>query len=111
LAVAAVAPARRILLPALLTLLAGTQLPLLQAFAVYFIAQHSLNGWKHLQGHLRLSSARMWLHALPFTLGALFLGVASFLWLETPPVGLFFIALSCLSFPHVLAMDRFYIKK
>lgn len=110
LAVAALAPARRILLPALLTLLAGTQLPLLQAFAVYFIAQHSLNGWKHLQGHLHLSSARMWLHALPFTLGALFLGVASFLWLETPPVGLFFIALSCLSFPHVLAMDRFYIK-
>ena len=110
-AIAALVPARRILLPALLTLLAGTQLPLLQAFAVYFIAQHSLNGWKHLQSHLELTSTRMWLHALPFTLGAIVMGLAGFLWLETPPVGLFFIALSCLSFPHVLAMDRFYIKK
>lgn len=110
-AIAAVSRSRKQLLPAVGVLLAGTQLPLLQAFAVYFIAQHSLNGWKHLQAGLQLNSARMWLHALPFTLGALLLGSTAFLLLKTPPVGLFFVALSCLSFPHVVAMHRFYNRK
>jgi lycopene beta-cyclase len=110
-AIAALSKSRQQFLPATAVLLAGTQLPLLQAFAVYFIAQHSLNGWKHLQADLQLNSARMWMHALPFTLGALLLGTTAFLLLETPPVGLFFVALSCLSFPHVVAMHRFYTRR
>ena len=96
-------------------LLLSSQLPLMFAFGLYFIGQHSLTGWKHIQSHLGMSHQRMWLHALPFHLGAwLQLGVFSivestsggaselFTW------GNFFIFLACISLPHALAMQGVY---
>ncbi|MFN5621738.1 MAG: beta-carotene 15,15'-dioxygenase, Brp/Blh family [Flavobacteriales bacterium] len=96
-------------------LLLSSQLPLMFAFGLYFIGQHSLTGWKHIQSHLGMSHQRMWLHALPFHLGAwLLLGVFSvvistsgmaselFTW------GNFFIFLACISLPHALAMQGVY---
>lgn len=90
-------------------------LPLLIAFGLYFIGHHSWNGWKHITQRMKRSSTWVWKQSLPFHLGAWVL-LGTFLWLW--PKGHsedalqwaapFFIFLSCLSFPHVWAMHRFY---
>ena len=90
-------------------------LPLLIAFGLYFIGHHSWNGWKHITQRMKRSSTWVWKQSLPFHLGAWVL-LGAFLWLW--PKGHsedalqwaapFFIFLSCLSFPHVWAMHRFY---
>jgi hypothetical protein len=92
----------------LVLLLIAAQLPLLVAFGLYFIFQHSVNGWQQLKLSLQMSNSRLWMHALPFTLGSfLLLGVLYYLDI---PVnwGQAFIFLSALSFPHVLLMHRIY---
>jgi hypothetical protein len=89
-------------------LLIAAQLPLLVAFGLYFIFQHSVNGWQQLKLSLQMSNSRLWMHALPFTLGSfIILGV---LYYFDFPVnwGQAFIFLSALSFPHVLLMHRIY---
>jgi len=96
-------------------LMLASGLPLLVAFGLYFIGQHSLTGWQHLRERLRLTSRQLWLQALPFHLGAwvLLLGFY-YLWPDAETFaglsrwGLFFIFLSCISFPHVLAMHALY---
>lgn len=101
------------------TLLLSTQLPLLTAFGLYFIGQHSINGWSHLQKGLNTSSKSLFIHALPFTLGAVFLFAILLLCLEKGWlaafnqhwVTAFFVFISCISFPHVLAMNQYYIEK
>ena len=101
------------------TLLLSTQLPLLTAFGLYFIGQHSLNGWSHLQKGLNASSKSLSLHALPFTSGAIFLFVTLLLCLEKGWIAAFnqhwvtafFVFISCISFPHVLAMNQYYAEK
>ncbi len=101
------------------TLLLSTQLPLLTAFGLYFIGQHSLNGWSHLQKGLNASSKSLFLHALPFTSGAIFLFVTLLLCLEKGWIAAFnqhwvtafFVFISCISFPHVLAMNQYYAEK
>jgi lycopene beta-cyclase len=92
-------------------------LPLLIAFGLYFIGHHSWNGWKHITQRMKRSSIWVWKQSLPFHLGAWVL-LGLFLWIW--PSGHseeafqwaapFFIFLSCLSFPHVWAMHRFYIR-
>ena len=98
------------------TFAVGVGMPLLTAFGLFFIGQHSLHGWAELRRGLGASHAELFVRALPFTAGALALlgmGVAGLQlgWFEAfgqDAVAAFFVFLSCLSLPHVVAMHRFY---
>jgi lycopene beta-cyclase len=94
----------------LIVLILGAWLPLLPAFACYFLFQHSLHGWQHLRQKMKLSHRNMWLQALPFTLGALVLFGAYLYLIKEPNWGRVFIFLSALSFPHVYYMHKSYQK-
>lgn len=94
-----------------LSLIIGMKLQLLQAFGVYFIFHHSFMGWNHLKKGLDKTDSQLWKAAAPFSLGAF--GILSLLFIseniamhEFAP--LFFVFLSCLSFPHVVEMHGFY---
>jgi len=92
----------------LIYLLLASMLPLLMAFGIYFVGQHSISGWKHLSVGLRKGSSTMWVNSLPFTLGGAFI-IFYFLWFAAGNyIGIFFIILSCLSLPHVFSMHNFY---
>ena len=100
----------------LLSLALTIPLPLLAAFGFYFIFQHSWRGWRHIRAKLGKTDMELFQIALPFHLAAwLLLGLLYFFnpttYGETfgfGRIGLFFVFLSSLSFPHVLAMHRFY---
>jgi lycopene beta-cyclase len=91
----------------------GIFLPLTWAFMLYFIGIHSLNGWKHLENGLQIPARKLWWASVPFSLGA-YLMIAGFLYLGMGSVlelwKHFFIFLSCVSFPHIIEMSRFYRK-
>ncbi len=96
----------------------GLHLPLLSAFSLYFIGQHSLNGWRHLKIGLKTNSQTLYLKSLPFNLGAIGLLVVTY-WLSenyfqfispVEMVSIFFVFLSSISFPHILWMHNFYKK-
>jgi len=96
----------------------SSQIPLMYAFGLYFIGQHSLTGWQHIKQHLGMSHQSIWLHALPFHLGAWFLlAIFFYAWQpaasgnETAGWGIFFIFLACISLPHALSMQTVYRKK
>ena len=92
----------------LIYLLLASMLPLLMAFGIYFVGQHSISGWKHLSVGLKKGSSTMWVNSLPFTLGGAFI-IFYFLWFAAGNyIGIFFIILSCLSLPHVFSMHNFY---
>jgi lycopene beta-cyclase len=101
----------------ILWLIIATQLPLLLAFGLYFIGQHSVTSWKHISTSLNQSNRSIWLHSLPFQVGAwLILALFIFLW-PTDGIynfemldkfGVFFIFISCISFPHVITMNMLY---
>lgn len=101
-----------------LMLALGIQLPLLTAFGLYFIGQHSINGWTHLKQGLKTNNKSLFRNTIPFTAGAVFLfaGLVYSLekgWLEAFNghwITAFFVFISCLSLPHVLTMHRFYKK-
>lgn len=111
--------ANRKLIIGYLTLAISFQLPLLMAFGIYFIFQHSLRGWSHIRSKFQKTDIELFRAALPFHLGAwLMLGLIYWILKSWPPqnsgfglIGIFFIFLSSLSFPHVLAMDGFYRRK
>lgn len=94
-------------------------LPLVTAFGIYFIGQHSINGWSHLKQGMKVNNKSLFLKALPFTAGAVFLFIAMFFLLRTDflnyydghLVTIFFVFISCISFPHVIAMNNFYYKQ
>jgi len=93
------------------SLLMGIFLPLLQVFGVYFVFHHSVLGWNHLKKGLKKSNIQLWKASAPFSLGAfailgLFFFSGDLAINEFAP--LFFVFLSCLSFPHVLEMHTFY---
>ena len=101
----------------ILWLTVATQLPLLLAFGLYFIGQHSVTSWKHISSALNQSNRSIWLHSLPFQLGAwLILALFIFLWPTAGnydfgalnKFGVFFIFISCISFPHVITMNMLY---
>ena len=94
----------------IIVLILGVWLPLLPAFVCYFVFQHSLHGWLHLREKLKLNHQKMWLQALPFTLGALGLFGAYLYLIQEPNWGQVFIFLSALSFPHVYYMHKSYQK-
>ncbi len=94
-----------------LYLIPALALPLLHAFGLYFIADHSAKSSAHLLRGFNAAPGKLLLKALPFTAGALILCLffyQSTLWNTAGATGLFFIFLSCLSFPHVVAMNGFY---
>jgi hypothetical protein len=96
----------------------SSQLPLIFAFGLYFIGQHSFTSWQQICSHLNLSNKKVWLHALPFHLSAWML-MAGFLLLW--PVNyeasvlnrwaIFFIFIACISLPHAISMKKVYSVK
>ncbi len=96
------------LLITLIYLLMASQLSLLMTFGIYFILQHSINGWKHLSVGLDKDSSVMLKNALPFTIGGAGIIFYFLFYANENYIGLFFIILSCLSLPHVLSMHHFY---
>ena len=101
-----------------LMLLVGIELPLITSFGLYFIGQHSMNGWSHLKQGMKVNNTSLFLKALPFTIGALFLFVVFIFLLSNNylssfnenMITIFFVFISCISFPHVMAMNSFYKK-
>ncbi len=101
-----------------LMLLVSIELPLITSFGLYFIGQHSMNGWSHLKQGMKVTNTSLYLKALPFTIGALFLFVAFIFLLSNNYfssfneniITIFFVFISCISFPHVIAMNNFYKK-
>jgi lycopene beta-cyclase len=99
-------------------LLVGSQLPLISAFGLYFIGQHSLNGWSHLKQGMNITNKSLFWKAFPFTIGAFMLFAVMLYclkkgWLigfNSHWITAFFVFISCISFPHVIAMHRFYKK-
>ena len=93
------------------SLLIGIFLPLLQAFGVYFVFHHSFLGWNHLKKGLQKTDLQLWEISAPFSItaiGTLFLFFINTGYTLTGFTPLFFVLLSCLSFPHVLEMHTFY---
>jgi Brp/Blh family beta-carotene 15,15'-monooxygenase len=103
----------------LLMLIIGMQLPVISAFGLYFIGQHSTNGWTHLKQGMQAGNRLLFLKAMPFTLGAVALLIGFFVlnqtqfisWNHRQFISVFFVFLACLSMPHVWAMHRFYKQK
>lgn len=89
-------------------------IPVLLAFGLYFIGQHSASGWHHLQGRLGMSSKELWLKAAPFTGGALVLIALGIVWMQKPgefaphaTYGAFFMLLGSISIPHIFESHWF----
>ena len=105
----------KILLSSLM-LLVSIELPLITSFGLYFIGQHSMNGWSHLKQGMKINNTSLYLKALPFTIGALVLFTAFVLLLMNNHltefnknlITIFFVFISCISFPHVITMNKFY---
>jgi hypothetical protein len=92
----------------LLYLILGAFLPLVVSFGIYFVLQHSMHGWNHLRSELNLSSFKLWMKSLPFSIGGAIIFAIFILMERQDYIGLFFIILSCISLPHVLSMHNFY---
>jgi lycopene beta-cyclase len=96
----------------------ASYLPLMFAFGLYFIGQHSSTSWMQICRHLQLTQKRVWLHALPFHISAwLLMSLFFFTWpvMDSSSVSnqwaVFFIFIACISFPHALAMKIVYTRK
>ncbi|NBB89254.1 MAG: beta-carotene 15,15'-dioxygenase, Brp/Blh family [Bacteroidetes bacterium] len=94
----------------------GTALPLLLAFALYFVGLHSWRAWRHLRTGLQMSDRRLLQHAAPFSIGAyLFLALfalaiyCDILPFEGLPSAIF-LFLAAISAPHIWMMHSFYGK-
>lgn len=97
----------------LFLLLIGVKVPLILAFAIYFIFQHSANAWQHLKLRLNMNTQQLYKQSSLYTLGAFFVFVLILfnanqikdmpaLWAN------FFIFIACISFPHFFMMHLFY---
>lgn len=100
----------------LLLLLLGTLAPLILAFGLYFILQHSHNAWSHLKQGLGLNTIELYKKSAFFTFGALliFVFIAFFIRDFIDLSGLwanFFIFVACISLPHFVLMHLFYNSK
>jgi lycopene beta-cyclase len=100
----------------LFLLLLGVKAPLILAFGIYFVFQHSSNAWQHLKLGLHMNSLQMYKKSSFFTLGALliFLIIVFYAKEFVSIEGLwanFFIFIACISFPHFFLMHIFYKTK
>ncbi len=98
-------------------LLAGTQMPLMLSFGLYFVGSHSIHAWGHIAKNLKIPNTKLYLQSLPFNVGALFI-LAIFLFLQNENTQLlqsyaatFFVFLACVSLPHIILMHLFYKKE
>lgn len=98
-----------------LMLFASIFLPLLTSFGLYFLGQHSFNGWSHLKQGMKTDGFRLYLKALPFTVAAVAFFLVMYLIhnhflfaIKENWLAIFFVFISCISFPHVAAMNKFY---
>lgn len=119
-AIWAVVKKKSAMLVTVIWLTLSSQLPLLFAFGLYFIGQHSLTSWGHIANHLQMSHKRIWLQSLPFHAGAWsLLLLFYFFWPLSGPWavasvskwGVFFIFIACISFPHAVSMHAMYKSK
>ena len=101
----------------LLLLLLGIKAPLIFAFGLYFIFQHSFNAWGHLQLGLNMTESSLYKKALPYTIGALGIFIGFLIFLSntaidtTSIISSMFIFLACISLPHFILMHLFYKPK
>jgi lycopene beta-cyclase len=101
-----------------LVLIISIYLPLLTSFGLYFLGHHSVSGWLHLKHGLKTNHVHLFRKALPFTLGAFALLLAMIILFQKESMEQFhgewlsilFVFISCLSFPHVIAMHHYYLK-
>jgi Brp/Blh family beta-carotene 15,15'-monooxygenase len=98
-------------------LIIGVKVPLIFAFGLYFIFQHSYNAWGHLQIGLNLHPVALYKKAIPYTLGALLIFTAIVVFDSNTLLNIdgflanVFIFLACISLPHFLLMHMFYKTK
>ncbi len=90
-----------------LTLWIGFFLPLIPAFICYFACCHAITSFEGMRKHLELKILELYKKLIPFSIGALLLGITYILMvtsnLQTYPV---FIFLSLLTLPHFLLMHK-----
>jgi lycopene beta-cyclase len=96
---------QRVIFYSITALILLQYLPIIAAFAIFFIGQHSVHGWTMLKRVLPDSDFQLWIKALPFTLGAIALLILMIFFTELN-WGQCFIFLAALSFPHVLLMYK-----
>jgi Brp/Blh family beta-carotene 15,15'-monooxygenase len=90
-----------------LTLVAGYFLPLIPAFICYFSCCHAIYSFIGLKKHLETSFVELYKKLLPFSLGAVFLGLVYFFFTSnTLLVYPIFIFLSLLTLPHFILMHK-----
>lgn len=91
----------------LFALVIGYFLPLIPAFICYFSCCHAITSFEGMRKHLEMGILELYKKLIPFSAGALFLGIAYTKLiskdLETYPV---FIFLSLLTLPHFLLMHK-----
>jgi Brp/Blh family beta-carotene 15,15'-monooxygenase len=100
----------------LFLLMIGIKVPLILAFGIYFIFQHSANAWEHLKIRLNMNSIQLYKKSLFYTIGALFIFLLiSFYSNEIQNINglwaIFFMFIACISFPHFILMHVFYNSK
>jgi lycopene beta-cyclase len=93
------------------------KLPLLTSFALYFIGQHSITAWNDIKKHLNIKNRQLWLKSIHFHAAAWVLFLLFVLvWIPSYPKqeenlwAIFFIFISCISFPHAFYMNILYSK-
>ena len=98
-------------------LIIGSLVPLIAAFGLYFIVQHSINAWEHLKNGLSTNNISLYKKALPYTMGAVLLFLIIVILYNNVRfeidqiISLFFIFLASISLPHVILMHGFYANK
>ena len=97
-------------------LLLGVKVPLILAFGLYFIFQHSSNAWQHLKLGLNMNSIQLYKRSSIYTLGALIIFIliafyANEIISKHFLIANFFIFIACISFPHFILMHVFYKTK
>jgi Brp/Blh family beta-carotene 15,15'-monooxygenase len=86
-------------------------IPLVISFGLYFIFHHSYEGWSHLKQSSGKSNLALFKVSLPFNIGAFILFLIFFLNPKSSlevNTSLFFVFISCISFPHIVCMHKFY---
>jgi lycopene beta-cyclase len=97
-------------------LLLGFKVPLILAFGLYFIFQHSTNAWQHLKIGLNMNSIQLYKKSSIFTFGALLIFILIAFYKHeiintNSLIANFFIFIACISLPHFILMHSFYKTK
>ena len=98
-------------------LLIGAKLPLLLAFGLYFIGNHSVKGWMDLKSGLRESASSLLAKAAPFSVMAYLLFIVLWIasqqldWSFQEVMPSLFVFIAAVSAPHIWYMHGFYTRK